>query len=141
MGVASVRCVRWYAGLVAILGNMSLVLAVQYADASEFPFGHELLLDARPMKGSKRVPILDVSENGAAVIDLWCDSVQGQVVVVQDTITILTGAKTERVCSPDRARGDEDMLNALQQVTTWRMNGDSVELIGPRTLRFRLPTN
>jgi hypothetical protein len=44
--------------------------------SSEFPFGKELFLDARPMKGSKRIPILEVAENGAAAIDLWCNSVQ-----------------------------------------------------------------
>ncbi len=93
------------------------------------------------MKGSKRVPILDISPSGAAAIDLWCDSVQGQVVVVADTITILTGARTARACPPERAKGDDEMVAALQQVTNWRMKGGSVELIGPRTLRFRLPMN
>jgi heat shock protein HslJ len=109
--------------------------------ASEFPFGHELLLDARPMKGSKRVPVLDIAPNGTAQIDLWCDSLRGQVIVVENTITVLTGAKTMRACPPERVKGDDDMIEALQQVTTWRMNGDSVEFVGPRTLRFRIPTN
>jgi heat shock protein HslJ len=108
---------------------------------SEFPFGNELRLDVAPMKGSKRVPILDVADNGAAVIDLWCNSVQGQVVVVADTITIMTGSRTERACPPEQVRGDDDMVEALQQVTNWRRQGDSLLLIGPHTLRFRLPTN
>jgi heat shock protein HslJ len=108
---------------------------------SEFPFGKELFLDTRPMKGSKRIPIIEVAENGAAAIDLWCNSVQAQLVVVNDTITVLTGQQTDRACPPERARGDQEIMDALQQVTNWRREGDSVVLIGPRTLRFRLPTH
>jgi heat shock protein HslJ len=108
---------------------------------STFPFGHELLLDARPMKGSKRVPILDIRANGAAEIDLWCNSVQGQIVVSHDTITITTGEKTERQCEPERMRRDDDMLSALSQVTGWRLQGDTLILSGSRTMRFRMETN
>jgi heat shock protein HslJ len=106
-----------------------------------FPFGHELMLDARPMKGSKRVPMLDIRANGATEIDLWCNSVQGQIVVSRDTITITTGEKTERQCEPERMRGDDEMLSALSQVTSWRVQGDMLILTGPRTFRFRLETN
>jgi heat shock protein HslJ len=108
---------------------------------SAFPFGHELLLDARPMKGSKRVPALDIRDNGAAEIDLWCNSVQGQIVVSSDTISITTGEMTGRQCEPERMRGDDDMLSALSQVTNWRLQGDTLILNGPRTMRFRLETN
>jgi len=107
----------------------------------EFPFGRELLLDAAPMKGSKRVPSLDIADNGRADIDLWCNSVKGQMVVAGDTITILTGEKTERSCAPERMRGDEEVLAALTEVTNWRREGDLLILTGARTLRFRLPTN
>ena len=114
--------------------------AAMAAEAS-FPFGHELMLDARPMSGSKRVPVLDIDDDGIVTLDLWCDSVEGQVVVANDTITILTGPKTDRPCSPEQAKGDDDMLAALAQVTNWRRDGDRVEFIGPTTLRFRIPTN
>jgi heat shock protein HslJ len=118
---------------------LSSVAAVA-ADAS-FPFGHELLLDARPMKGSKRLPLLDIKANGATEIDLWCNSVQGQIVVSSDQITITTGDKTERQCEPERMRGDDDMLSALSQVTTWRRQGEMLILSGARTIRFRMETN
>jgi heat shock protein HslJ len=114
--------------------------AAAAADAS-FPFGHELQLEARPMKGSKRLPLLDIKANGATEIDLWCNSVQGQIVVTSDQITITTGDKTERQCEPERMRGDDDMLSALSQVTTWRRQGDTLILSGPRTIRFRMETN
>jgi heat shock protein HslJ len=128
--------------VIVVLGMALTVAFAREAFArSEFPFGKELFLDARPMKGSKRIPIIDVAENGTAAIDLWCNSVQAQLVVVNDTITVLTGQQTDRACPPERARGDQEIMDALQQVTNWRREGDSVVLIGPRTLRFRLPTH
>src|SRR5438876_6598284 len=52
----------------------------------EFPFDRELLLEARPLPGSKRVPILEIGADGRAQIDLWCRSGAGQVVVSGATI-------------------------------------------------------
>ena len=126
--------------------SLALVLALAApvpggAAERTFPYDKEFRLDANPMRGSKRVPILDIRSNGQAAIDLWCNSVQGQLVVVDDTITVLTGEKTDRQCPPERTRGDDDMLAALNQVTNWRRDGDILILIGPRNLRFRLQTN
>ncbi len=126
---------------VAVGLAMAAGIARAVAASMEFPFGHELLLDAAPMAGSKRVPSLDIAENGLADIDLWCNSIKGQMIVAGDTITILTGARTERSCTPERMRGDEDVLAALSEVTNWRREGDILILTGARTLRFRLPTN
>ena len=111
------------------------------AAAEEFPFDQELLLDAKPMRGSKRVPMLDIKPDGAVLIELWCNSVQAQFVVAANTITVLTGPKTDRSCPPERMRGDEDVLSALEQVTSWRREGEDVVLIGPQTLRFHRATN
>jgi heat shock protein HslJ len=123
-------------------GLSTLMSSVCVAAAgSGFPFGHELLLDARPMKGSKRLPSLDIRVDGATEIDLWCNSVQGQIVVSRDAITITTGEKTERQCEAERMRGDDDILAALSQVTSWRLHGDTLILSGPRTIRFRMETN
>jgi len=126
--------------LVALVLGVAFCQAATAADSS-FPFGHELMLDARPMKGSKRVPILDIDDNGKVTIDLWCDSVAGQLVVANDTITVIAGAKSDRSCSPEQTQGDDEILAALAQVTNWRRDGDRVELIGPTTLQFRIPTN
>jgi heat shock protein HslJ len=114
--------------------------AASIAD-SAFPFGQDLLLDVRPMKGSKRVPVIEIDDGGAAVIDLWCNSMQGQAVIAGETITIMPGPRTERACAPDRIQADEDMIAALQQVTSWRRTASGVTLNGPRSLNFRLPTN
>lgn len=106
-----------------------------------FPYGRELMLDVPPMKGVKRVPMLEVDEKGLAVIDLWCDSVKGQMVIAGDTITILTGNKSNGSCPPERAQADDDVLAALNQVTNWKREGDILVLTGARTMRFRLQTN
>ena len=120
-----------------VLGTIPMSLAAD----STFPFDKELLLDVKPMKGSKRVPILGIGPKGETAIDLWCNSVEAQIVVVDSTITILTGQKTERQCDPARMRGDDDLLAALQQVTSWRREGDVLMLRGGKTLRFRQATN
>lgn len=125
----------------ALLILTSLLAAAAAAAENRFPANEELLLDTPPMRGSKQVPALQIGNNGAVMIDLWCNSVQGQIVVVEDTIAILMGPKTDRACPPERARGDEEMLSWLSQVTTWRREGDNVVLIGPRTLRFVKATN
>ena len=130
------------AALALALGTTAAAcLAPAVAAQSEFPFGHELLLDVKPMKGSKRVPMLDIDDKGLAEIDLWCNSVKGQLVVAGDTITIIAGEKTERTCPPERAQADDDMLAALNEVTSWRREGDVLVLIGTKTMRFRLQTN
>src|SRR6476660_8285717 len=92
------------AGLVAS-GVVAMLFDRLAAAAEPFPFDEELLLDAKPMRGSKRVPMLDIRAGGAVLIDLWCNSVQGQLVVADDTITVLTGPKTDRTCTPERLRG------------------------------------
>ena len=53
----------------------------------------------------------------------------------------MTGKKTERQCDAARMRGDEDLLAALRQATSWTREGDVVILRGAKTLRFRQPTN
>ena len=106
-----------------------------------FPFGSELRMEARPLKGSKRVPYVEIASNGAATIDLWCDSVQSQFVVSADTVTVLIGQKTQRNCTPEQARADGELLDALQQATNWKREGDGVVLIGARQLKFRPSTN
>jgi heat shock protein HslJ len=111
------------------------------AQQNEFPFDGELILDVRPMPGSKRIPNMDIDAKGVIAVEMWCNRVDGQMVVAGDTITVMTGQPSDRPCSPERARGDADFLDALNAVTNWRREGDFVRLIGPKTLRFRVPTN
>jgi hypothetical protein len=134
--------VRWHSRPALLLG---LLLAVPPGEAkaqdSGFPFNGELILDANPMPGSRRVPNMDIGADGALVLEMWCDRVDGQAVVAGDTITVITGQPAGRSCPPERARADTDLIANLNAVTAWRRQGEFVTLIGPRTLRFRVPTN
>jgi heat shock protein HslJ len=130
----------WLASAAAVLAA-GVIAGTALAVERDFPFGRELVLDVAPMKGSKRVPMLEIDDKGLAEIDLWCNSVKGQMVVAGDTITILTGDKTERTCPPERMQADDDVLATLTEVTNWRREGDVLTLIGTKTMRFRLQTN
>ena len=127
------------AGLALIATLLSAIPAT--ADDRAFPYDSELIMDVAPMRGSKRIPNMDVAANGAIAMEMWCNRIEGQFVIAADTVTVLTGQATQRDCPPDRVQGDERLLAALNQVTNWRRRGDLLELIGPQTLRFRVPTN
>ena len=131
--------VRWRLGL-ALCVLTGLPGAVPAQD--RFPFDSELILDVAPMRGSKKIPNMDVAADGAIAMEMWCNRIEGQFVVTADTVTVLTGQATQRQCPPERAAGDEQLLTALAQVTNWRRRGDTLELIGsPRALRFKVPSN
>lgn len=109
----------------------------------EFPFGRVLLLDAAPMKGAKRLPALEIETDGSARIELWCNTMQGRVAVQGDNVTISAGEKTDRTCAPERMQADDELVEALTQVTRWRWNGESLIILtgGTKDLRFQPHTN
>jgi hypothetical protein len=106
-----------------------------------FPFGMEMTLDAPPLPGSKRIPDLDIGDNGEAVLELWCKDGKGQFSVAGNTVIFVAGAMQERPCSADRAEADDELIAALSEATNWKRQGDSIFFVGPRTLHFRLNTN
>jgi heat shock protein HslJ len=67
--------------------------------------------------------------------------VPAQLVVADNTITIILGSPTQKQCDPDRMRADEDLMAALQQVASWRRQDDLLVLEGERSLRFRMSSN
>src|SRR5262245_32777939 len=73
---------------------------------SQFPYDSELILDVAPMRGSKRIPNMDVDAKGLIALEMWCNRIEGQFVVAADTVTVLTGAPTQRECPPERLQGD-----------------------------------
>ena len=137
--------VNWTGRLSARLAIVAFAMlgasAASIAAENGFPYDTELMLDARPMRGSKRVPMLEINRRGETTIELWCSTVPAQIVVVADTITILPGPKNEQQCAADRMRADDDLLEALTAVTNWRRSGDVLTLTGPKTLRFRTSTH
>ena len=106
-----------------------------------FPFGFEMTLDAVPQGGSKRIPTLEIGDNGEAKLDLWCKSGNGQFSVAGNTVIFMPGQLQDRDCPPARAQADDDLVAALSEAATWKRQGDFVSFIGTKTLRFRLDTN
>ena len=131
------RCVA----LAVICAAAASLLGPALANERVFPFDRELMLDAAPMRGSKRIPIIQIAANGAASIDLWCNSLRGKASVGEDSLTIVPEGAATAQCAPERQSGDENLLAALAQITNWRRHGDVIEFIGARMLRFRLMTN
>jgi heat shock protein HslJ len=124
---------------------VALLAVPLYAGAAraeeEFPFGLEMTLDAARMPGSKRVPSLEIGDNGEVVLELWCKGGQGQFSVAGNTIVFVPGAMESRNCPPDRAQADDDLIAALSEAATWNRQGDFVTLTGTKSLRFRINTN
>ena len=123
------------ASAIAAFGTVSA-----YAD-SEFPFGFEMTLDTAPQPGSKRMPTLEIGDNGEATLDLWCKGGKGQFSVAGNTVIFVPGPLEDRACPPARAQADDDLVAALGEAATWKRQGDLVSFIGARPLRFRINTN
>ncbi|MFC5321452.1 META domain-containing protein [Bradyrhizobium oligotrophicum] len=130
---------RACAGLVAALWMSGL--SITAAAAEDFPFGMEMTLDAPPQPGSKRVPDLDIGDNGDTVLELWCKGGKGQFSVAGNTIVFIAGKIEDRNCPAARAQADDDLIAALSAATNWKRQGDLIIFVGPKTLRFRLNTN
>ena len=111
------------------------------APAEEFPFGMELTLDAAPMRSSKRVPRLEIAENGQAQFDLWCKSAAGQFSIANDSVIFIPGQVQDNNCPADKAAADDALLAALADATNWKRQGDRLTFTGKQPLRFLLLTN
>src|ERR1700726_533852 len=107
----------------------------------EFPFGMVMTLDAARQPGSKRVPNMEIGDNGEAVLELWCKGGRGQFSVAGNTVIFVAGAMQDRDCPLARAQADDELVAALGEAATWKRQGDLVSFIGTRPLRFRINTN
>jgi hypothetical protein len=107
----------------------------------EFPFGMTMTLDAARQPGSKRVPNMEIGDNGEVVLELWCKGGKGQFSVAGNTVIFVSGQIEDRACPPAKAQADDELVAALSEAATWKRQGDFVSFIGPKTLRFLLDTN
>jgi hypothetical protein len=107
----------------------------------DFPFGLEMTLDVARQPGSKRLPTLEIGDNGEAVLELWCKGGQGQFSVAGNTVIFVAGPLQDRACASARAQADDDLVAALGEAATWKRQGDLVSFLGPKPLRFRINTN
>jgi hypothetical protein len=121
-----------------------LVMALHAAPAhaeDEFPFGLEMTLDVARQPGSKRLPTLEIGDNGEVILELWCKGGKGQFSVAGNTVIFVAGPLEDRTCPPARAQADDDLVAGLSEAATWRRQGDLVSFIGAKSLRFRINTN
>jgi heat shock protein HslJ len=130
-----------YLKLAAAIALSAALLGAAPAQAQEFPFGLEMTLEAARMPGSKRIPSLDIGDNGEVTLELWCKGGKGQFSVAGNTIVFVPGAMENRSCPPDRTQADDDLIAALSDAATWRRQGDFITLTGSKSLRFRINTN
>ena len=108
----------------------------------QFPFDSELILDVAPMRGSKRIPNMDVDAKGGIAMEMWCNRVEGQFVVAADTVTVLTGQATQRQCPPERAAGRRAIAGGARpgdELAPPRRHARIDRR--PRPLKFKVPTN
>ena len=116
----------------------ALLVMSAVARAEEgFPFGTEMTLEAVPQPGSKRIPNIEIGDNGEVVLELWCKGGKGQFSVAGNTVIFVPGPIQDRSCPPAKAQADDELVAALAAVETWKRQGDMLTLIGPKTLRFR----
>jgi hypothetical protein len=106
-----------------------------------FPFGFEMTLDTAQQPGSKRLPTLEIGDNGTATFELWCKNGKGQFSVAGNTVVFVPGQVQEGTCAPGRAEADDQLLAALSEATTWKRQGDIVFFVGTKSLHFQINTN
>jgi hypothetical protein len=85
-------------------------VAGQARAESSFPFGMEMTLIVPPQPGSKRIPDLDIDDNGEVVLELWCKGGKGQFSVAGNTVIFVPGALEDRACPPARLRPTTNWL-------------------------------
>src|SRR6202041_4072774 len=106
-----------------------------------FPFGSDMTLDVARQPGSKRLPTLEIGDNGEARLELWCKGAKGQFSVAGNTVIFVAGQLEDHDCPPARAQADDELIAALSEAATWKRHGEYVSFIGTRPLRFNLNTN
>jgi heat shock protein HslJ len=133
----------WPSRALALACAVAACVVAAPAGAQEsFPFEREMFLDAKRLPDSKRVPMLEIFEDGRATIDLWCKSGEGRAEVTGDAIKFTLGPMREEYCTPERLQRDEELAAWLTAVTNWRLaEEDVLVLIGPTELNYRLSTH
>src|SRR3984893_730465 len=138
--MVSVRRVAKFLAVSLVLLTAALKMGAALADDG-FPFGMAMTMDVGRQPGSKRLPNVEIGDNGEAVLELWCKGGRAQCSVAGNTVILVAGPLAERACPAARAQADDELVAALSEATNWKRQGDFVSFIGTRTLRFRLDTN
>jgi hypothetical protein len=128
-------------GTSALAAAAIMLVAAAPAGAQSFPYDQEMLLETKPLPGSRRVPMIEVHPGGKASVDMWCHSAVAQFTITGSDVKIeFVSAKPEN-CTPERIELDQAMAKAMLEITQWRRRNDIVEFVGPTTFRFRISTH
>src|ERR1700730_16982832 len=138
--MVSVRRVAKFLGVSLVLLTAALKMGPALA-ADGFPFGLAMTMDVGRPPGSKRLPNVEIGDNGEAVLELWCKGGKGQFSVAGNTVIFAAGPLEDRACPPTRAQADDDLVAGLREAATWKRQGDLVSFMGTKPLRFRINTN
>jgi hypothetical protein len=105
------------------------------ASGSEFPFGSKLVLDAAPLPGAKRIPMIRVEKSGAVTANMWCPSsnLKFQAKVADDTIKL----DSDNVLPSDYGRGCDTLIQTadfkltvnLFAITAWSRQDDLITFV------------
>lgn len=126
-----------FAALIVVLASAATASAQE-----SFPFSSEMTLDAGPMRGSKRIPNIEIGQSGEVVLEMWCKGARGQFAVANESIVFAPANVDNRNCPADRAAADDALLASLTEATSWKRQGQDLILTGgAKPLRFRLNTN
>ena len=140
MRISGMLC-AWSRSALSATATAIALAAAAPAHAQNFPFDQEMLLEVKPLPGSRRVPMLEVHPDGKASVDMWCHSAVARFTITGNAIKIeFVSAKPEN-CTPERIELDQAMAKAMLEITQWRRTNDIVELVGSTTFRFRISTH
>jgi hypothetical protein len=128
------------AAAILVLAATAFIAVPACADEG-FPFGSDMTLDVARQPGSKRLPSLEIGDDGEARLELWCKSGKGQFSVAGNTVIFVAAPLQDHDCPAERAQADDELVAALSEAATWKRQGDFVSFLGTKSLRFHLNTN
>jgi hypothetical protein len=137
--ISAMRILRCAAA--ALVVAAAGISAIPASAADGFPFGADMTLDVARQPGSKRLPTLEIGDNGEARLELWCKGGKGQFSVAGNTVIFVAGPLEDHDCPPAKAQADDELIATLSGAATWKRQGDFVSFIGTKPLRFHLNTN
>src|SRR6266481_6647108 len=124
----SVKNVAMRAAVSLVVLTAALNVGPARADDG-FPFGMAMTMDVARQPGSKRLPNVEIGDNGEAVLELWCKGGKGQFSVAGNTVIFVPGLLEDRTCPSARAQADDELVAALSEATNWKRQGDFVSFI------------
>src|SRR6202034_3417085 len=111
---------RQVAVTLALVPAVTAFKSVPASAEDGFPFGFEMTLETAPQPGSKRVPTLEIGDNGEARLDLWCKAGKGQFSVAGNTVIFVPGPLQDHDCPPARAQADDELVAAGRSGVVYR---------------------